>query len=292
MTRARLCLLVAAVLLLAGCAGDPAPPPAHRADVRKVLVMVVENHSLDQMRGGMPALFAASRRYGYATGFHATTHPSLPNYLAMTGGSTFGVTDDGPPEQNGVHGRSVFGQALAAGARAGLYADAMPRDCDTGTEGRYAVKHNPWAYFLDEHAACARSDVPLDRLPEDVAAGRLPAVGMVIPDLCNDAHDCDLGTADAWIRDRLRLVMSGPDWRSGHLLVVVTADEDDRNQDNLVLTSVLHPSLHHAVSQAPLTHYSIARLYAEVLGVRPLREAASAPSLLTAFGLRLPVRRG
>jgi acid phosphatase len=40
-----------------------------------------------------------------------------------------------------------------------------------------------------------------------------------------------------------------------------------------------------AVVTTPLTHYSLARLYSEVLGAQPLGEAAADPSMATAFGL-------
>jgi acid phosphatase len=69
--------------------------------------------------------------------------------------------------------------------------------------------------------------------------------------------------------------------------VVITADEDDRHQDNLVLTSALHPSLKHVVVTAPLTHLSLSRFLSEVVHQPPLRDAAGAPSLGEAFGLRV-----
>ena len=82
-------------------------------------------------------------------------------------------------------------------------------------------------------------------------------------------------------------VLAGPDWRSGQLAVVITADEDDHHQGNLVLTSVLHPSLHHVVVDAPLTHLSLSRFLSEIVHQSPLRDAASAISLGDAFGLRV-----
>ena len=110
---------------------------------------------------------------------------------------------------------------------------------------------------------------------------------MVVPDLCHDAHNCPLATADAWMRQEIGLAMSGPDFRAGRLVVVVTADEDDGSQDNTVLTIVVHPSVRGVVASSPLSHLSLSRLYSEVLGVPPLREAASAPSMADAFGLAL-----
>lgn len=267
-------------------AGTPAGTAARGSvPVTKLLVFVVENHSLDQMREGMPFTARLARRYGYATSYHGVTHPSLPNYLAIAGGDTFGVADDAAPSAHPLRGASVFGRAVRNGSTARLYAEAMDSRCQLESSGTYAVKHNPWAYFPGERRLCRHDDVPLRRFAADVDAGALPAVGMVIPDLCNDAHDCSLAQADAWLRQRVRRVMNGPDWSSGELAVVITADEDDGAHGNRVLTVVAHPDLSHVVVHARLTHYSLSRSYAEVAGVRPLRHAADARSLLRRFGL-------
>ena len=85
----------------------------------------------------------------------------------------------------------------------------------------------------------------------------------------------------------MQKIFAGPDWQSGHLAVVLTADEDDKSQGNTVLTVVIHPSQSGHVVNTPLTHYSLARLYDEVLGVPPLRQAATAPDMARAFGLPL-----
>jgi acid phosphatase len=250
-------------------------------------VVVIENHSLAQMRQGMPATYALARRYAYATGYRATTHPSLPNYLVIASGATHGVRDDGPPARHPLEGGTVFGRALAAGRTAAVYADAMTTPCQTTAQGRYAVKHNPWAYFPQERAQCRRHDLPLADLWPAVRTGSLPDAGMVVPDLCHDAHDCSLATADRWVAQLVSRVRSGPDWRAGRLVLVLTADEDDHASGNRVLTVVAHPSLHGRVVRSSLGHTSLARLYAEVTGTRPLAAAASAPSMAKAFGLPL-----
>jgi phosphatidylinositol-3-phosphatase len=269
-----------------------APAPNGPGTVTKVLVFVEENHSLSEMKAGMPYTFGLGQRFGYATNYTAVSHPSLPNYIAIAGGQTYGITNDDPPEANPVRGTSVFGQAAASGRTTALYADGMPQNCATSDYGDYAVKHNPWAYFVNQHgvderAACQKHDVPIGQLGGAIAGGTLPNVGMVIPNLCNDAHNCSLGTADTWFKGWMTKVFQGPDWRSGHLAVVLTADEDDRSAANTVLTVVIHPSQRaHAVATA-LTHFSLTRLYEEVAGMPYLFGAASAPSMATAFGLPL-----
>jgi len=285
--------LLAALPLLAATAAGPAhaqsPATAARAlpPVTKLLVFVEENHSLDGMKAGMPYTASLAEAYGYATDYHAIRHPSLPNYIAIAGGSTYGVTDDKVPAYHRLRGRSVFGQARRNHRSAATYAESMPAPCGRTNAGAYAPKHNPWTYFAAERTGCRAHDRAMNAFSSDVAAGRLPRVGMVVPNLRHDAHDGSLATADAWFKAQMTKVFAGPDWRSGRLAVVLTADEDDHTQGNTVLTVVIHPSQDHRVVTTRLTHYSLTRLYDEVAGLPYLRNAATAPSMATAFGLPL-----
>lgn len=297
----RTALICVLVLGLSGCSGTSSAPPSaspvtalagiaavRPAAATKVLVFVEENHSLSQMTSEMSNTVSLAGQFGYATSYTAIGHPSLPNYVAIAGGQSYGITDDKPPSVNGVHGTSVFGQAVAAGKTAGVYVDGMTQNCATSNGGSdYAVKHNPWAYFLDERDSCLRYDVPVNQLGAAITAGTLPNVGMVIPNLCNDAHNCPLSTADSWFGAWMAQLVRGPDWKSGHLVVVLTADEDDRSAGNTVLTVVIHPSQKKHVVVSALTHYSLTRLYEEVAGTAYLFNAGSAPSMASAFGLPL-----
>jgi phosphatidylinositol-3-phosphatase len=261
------------------------------ARVTKLLVVVEENHSLREMEHHMPFTFGLARRFSYATDYTAATHPSLPNYLAIAGGSTYGIADDNGPANHSVRGRSVFGQALSARKSATVYVAGMPHNCATADGGHgYVVKTNPWAYFGQERSECQKYDVPLARFAASVTAGTLPNAGLLIPNLCNDAHSCSLATADSWLRSRMGEVFAGPDWRAGRLAVVVTGDEDDHSQGNNVLTLVVHPSQHGNVVTSPLTHYSLSALFSQVIGTAPLHEARAAPSMARAFHLPLAAR--
>ena len=193
----------------------PTPSTPTGARVTKVLTIVEENHSLQQMQTSMPFLWALATRYGYATGYTATSHPSLPNYLALSGGSTFDITDDAAPAAHPIPGPSVFGQALGVGKTAKVYAESMPTNCALTNAGSYAVRHTGWAYYVDERAACQTGQVPMGSpsagaLARDVAAGSLPTIGSAIPDLSHDAHDGTLAEADHWLAGWLPEILSGP----------------------------------------------------------------------------------
>jgi acid phosphatase len=166
----------------------------------------------------------------------------------------------------------------------------MTSNCQLRNNGNYAVRHNPWAYFVRGRAQCRRHDVPVRELAVDTLAGALPNVGMVIPNLVHDAHNAQLRVADAWIKRRIKRVQTGDDWKSGHLAIVVTADEDDRRSRNRVLTVVASRYQTPGVVHTPLTHYSLTRLYESVIGARYLANARTAPSMSAAFGIRTPPR--
>jgi phosphatidylinositol-3-phosphatase len=265
-------------------------PPPSAGHPTKVLTIVEENHSLAEMKSGMPYLWSLAQRYGYATNWSAITYPSLPNYLAIAGGSTFGVSDDDNPSAHQINAASVFDQALDAGKTAKTYVESMPSNCDQTSSYPYAVKHNPWAYFTPGRSACNSYDVPAGSansgaFSSDVTTNNLPVAGMLIPNLIDDAHDGTLPQADSWLQAWLPPVLSSSDFTSGRLAVVITADSDDRSASNSVLTVVLDAGLNGAVVTTPLNHYSLTRFYAQTIGVTPLLNGATAPDLRSAFGM-------
>jgi acid phosphatase len=108
-----------------------------------------------------------------------------------------------------------------------------------------------------------------------------------VPNLRHDAHNGSLADADHWFATQMKKVFAGPDWSSGHLAVVLTADEDDYTSGNRVLTAVIHPSQHGRVVRRALDHFALFELYEDVLGLRHLRHHVQRPSMATAF--RLPL---
>jgi hypothetical protein len=265
-------------------------------NVTKILTIVEENHGYTQMQAGMPYLNGLAQQYGYANNFHAIGHPSLPNYVALVSGSTYGITSDCTVSSCPVSGaQTIFDQTITAGKTAKVYAEDMTSNCMTSGSGvgKYAVRHTAWPYFTDtaSRANCNQFQVTAGTYQSgafnsDVTSGTLPNVGMLIPNLCNDAHDCGLSTADAWLKNILPLVFAGPDWQSGHLAIVVTTDEDEGTQLNQILTVVMHPDLQNKVATTSMDLYSLTRLQEQVAGVpNYLNNAATANDMAQAFGL-------
>jgi hypothetical protein len=253
-----------------------------------------ENNSLQEALAQMPHLASWANTYGQANNYSAVTHPSLPNYLAIWGGSTFGVTSDCVVGSAGCTpmGPSVFGQTLAAGKTAKAYQESMISNCQTSGSTNYAPRHGPWPYWLDtaERVGCATNDVPSGtpasgQLADDINAGQLPITGELTPNLCNDAHDCGLDTFDGWLASWIPTLIAGPDYRSGDLTIIITFDEDDGSQSNRVAFVVIDPRLSAKTVTGTFTHYSLTKWLDDNAGVTELRNAATAPDLRAAFGL-------
>jgi phospholipase C len=251
----------------------------------------MENESLPMIVGSPNAPYqtALARSCGLATNYYAVTHPSLPNYLAATGGSTFGVVDDAEPSAHPLSASSIFSQISAARESWKGYAESMPKACDLVTSGAYAARHNPAVYYTNIRGACAHDDVPLGSISNGAFAkaarsAQLPNFSFVIPNICDDAHSCSIAHGDRWLEQFLPTLFSSPQYRRGEVALFLAYDEG--SGDNRVATVVASPSVPTGVvSTVRYTHYSLLRSTEELLGLVPLRAAAKAASMVSAFNL-------
>jgi acid phosphatase len=223
--------LVGAVVL-AACATGPTgdvtsalPVRAAPAARSHVVVLVMENKEQGRVIGSpsAPFLNRLARRGGVATQSFGVRHPSLPNYIALVSGSTQGITDD--CTSCTANGPNIADQLEAAHRTWGAYLEGLPRPCARPAfAGRYAKKHDPFAYDdkIAASAARCRRRVPLRRRADDIRGDRLPDFAFIAPDLCNDTHDCSVRTGDRFLARVVPAVLSalGP-----HGFLVVTYDE-------------------------------------------------------------------
>lgn len=125
----------------------------------------MENHPETAIRDSpqAPNLNQLIRECATASNYAAVGSPSLPNYVGATAGSTFGINDDADPSSHPLDADNPFRQVRSNGGTAKSYEESMPTNCSLVGSGRYAVKHNPEAYFADaaDRAACGRDNVPL-----------------------------------------------------------------------------------------------------------------------------------
>lgn len=290
-----LCLLpvtgsVQARALAAAAPSQSTPCVGATGKPTRVVWWILENHSYDQARGHMPYLDAKADACTILTDESAITHPSLPNYLALSGGSTFGIADDGPPADYAVDDDSIYQQL---GGDWAAFMQSMPANCELSNDSPYLVRHNPPAYFTPIRSACGQQDVPYSELQARLDAGSLPTLTVVVPDKCHDGHknrcpggdtlDGQAQQADDYLASELPSIIASPQYQSGSLLVVVTFDEGHR--DNQVYTVLLGATVRPgATIDTHLTHYSLLAYVEKLAGVPCLKDACTAP-ILAGVGL-------
>ena len=247
--------------------------PSARAAVprpRHVVVVVMENHSYGEIIGNPEAGFigALARAGALMTGSYAVTHPSEPNYLALFSGGTHGVTSDQCPIS--INAPNLAAGLSAAGFSFAGYSEDLPAPGSVSCgQGNYARKHVPWTDFSNVPRSV---NLPFSSFPRHNYAA-LPTVSFVIPNLCDDMHDCSVATGDAWLRAHLggyaRWAMANDS------LLILTWDEDDGSQANRIATIFVGQQVKPGRYGKPVDHYNVLRTIEQAYGLRHDGQAAN-----------------
>jgi phosphatidylinositol-3-phosphatase len=231
----------------------------------------MENRSYEEAMAG-PYTAGLAARYAVATNYHAISHPSLPNYLALSAGSTFGITDDG---YHNLPRGGIGAQLSERGISWRAYMDGMTRGC-FDSPSPYALKHNPFAYL---GGACPPNVVPLTSGTLDAdLVGNTPNFVWITPDLCHDGHDCSTRVADDYLFGLVPKILASASWQKDGLLLI-TWDESDAGRDNRVPAIVVTPNLQVHRTDRLHDHYSLLATMEDRLGLSRLGKANGADPL-------------
>lgn len=218
-----------------------------------------------------PAIARLANANTLLTNYYAVARPSLPNYLAMTSGSTWGVTDNGyyvlPATDLGT-------QLTTAGISWKAYMEGLTDAGCLRSPYPYALKHNPFAYYGGK---CPPNVVPMDALHADLAAVT-PSFLFIKPGLCNDGHDCSLDVAGAWLETTVAQILQSDAWRSNGVLFIVW-EEGDGGDNNLVPLIVITKETAARRVESRYDHYSLLATIQDLYGLPRLGAAARAQPL-------------
>lgn len=263
-------LLIAAFAsaVMNGTRSQAASPP-------HILVVLMENHSYPEVVGNpaMPFLNGLVASNG-SVSTTDLSHPSLPNYLGLVGGSIYNNPQDTTPQDGTYPGPQLTDELAAAGIGWKAYMQDMPAPCDLTDQfgpGGYDVNHDPFMYFdtvRGNSAQCNRV-VPYPQLTADLNAGGAPPFLWVSPNTTNDMHDGTYQQGDAFLRALVTQVEASS-WWSSSARIVITFDEGETTEQ--VLTVVVGSA--HSTTAAGGNHYGTLRGLEEAYGVGLLGHSA------------------
>jgi phospholipase C len=200
-----------------------------------VFTIVMENHSRDEILGNSQAPFInqIANQHAVAEGYHDPfVHPSEPNYFWMVAGQNFGVLDDADPGSHHLGATShLADQIELAGLTWKAYQESMGAPCGLSSHGRYAAKHNPFAYFNDINGwdgtafhpeqRCNSHVVDYAQLDADIAGRALPSYVFITPNLDNDMHDGSISRGDRWLANELPRLMATDNYKNGGVIFLM-----------------------------------------------------------------------
>jgi hypothetical protein len=258
------------VLAAAGLASAMSPANA-ATDVPAfdhIVLVMFENKAASQITASSAPYFTSLATQGATfSQSYGITHPSQPNYIALFSGSTQGVTNDNCPKT--FSGNNLHAQLIGTGRTFEGYSESMPSNGYTGcSSGTYRRKHNSW---VDFSTVPTTANLTYAGFPTNYTT--LPTVSFVTPNMCNDMHDCSVGTGDSWLRSRFD---DYAQWAKTHnSLLIVTFDEDNFSSLNRIYTAFVGPHITVGSYSEPINHYTVLRTIEAAYGLSGINNAAS-----------------
>jgi phosphatidylinositol-3-phosphatase len=278
-------ILLAAV----ACSGSTDTPPDQVPQAGHVFIVVEENTNYASVvgTGAMPYLDTLIGRYGLATQYYANTHPSIGNYFMLTVGQI--VTND-DSYAGTIGDDNIVRHLVAAGKTWKSYADSLPSVGYTGPNvGQYVRRHNPLSYLSDVTGDPVQKQrlVPFTQFAKDLAGDTLPSYSFIVPNLCHDAHDCVLDSADVWLRGNIKPLIQSARFQQDGLLII-TFDEASSSDMMfgggqvawVVVSAKAKPGYR---STTLYQHQSTLRLMAQALGLTAYPGAAPGGAEMSEF---------
>jgi hypothetical protein len=285
---------LACAVLLIGAASIAAAPSG--SDLRMpryahIFLIVDENKSYERIMDGQdaPVIAGLAKQYGTATQFSAETHPSEPNYVAIVGGSTFGIADDAPFSAPGhtIDAPNLSTQLQASRLTWKGYYESLPEPGSLAiSSGLYASKHSGFLNFRSVQQDTQRSSHLVDflQLEKDLRSGDIPNFALIVPNLCDDMHGAIGGSPfDCWttrglirrgdneIKTLTGEIMASAAWSShANAAIVITFDENDgggAGGGHIPTIVITNHGPRRVTDPTPYTHYSLLRTIEDAFGI-------------------------
>jgi phosphatidylinositol-3-phosphatase len=279
--------------------------PVPNVKLSHVVVIVMEDEGVGNICAGSPPpckgtltpyMSGLANTYGVASQYVALYHESLPNYIALLGGDTFGCNNACPP----LNHTNIIDRLEAAGLTWRAYMEDYSGGCSGTNLGHYASDHNPFVQFADILNNTERCNRIVNPGPDDSTLiddlgsnATAPNLIWLTPNLCNDMHDeCNevprIQSGDSYLAGLVPQILNSAVFKTTNSTIFITFDEGNgycplnQNSEDCVYTVWAGPTTRRSYASTLLyNHYSFLATIERVWVLTPLtaNDAAAAPMI-------------
>src|SRR5437879_8628136 len=219
-------LLVVVALLGSGLVPIAAPvtiarpghlSPAATGNLDQLVVVLIENHDLSDIYGPATYMTQLADQYAFSQHWQSITNPSQPNYIAILGGSTFGVSGDGnhpnlnhPTMVDVIENAGKTWKAIAEGSGSGC-----------SINPNRGEDHFPFLSYTTITGNAARCANLHSGGPTDVVTALNAGTNFIwfTPNDGHNMHDNSVSSGDSWVQSWVPRLLSGMAGKHAALLL-------------------------------------------------------------------------
>jgi phosphatidylinositol-3-phosphatase len=220
---------------LASGQSSPQAKPATLPSFSHVFLVVGENldYATTYSTKNMPYLTGLANKYGLATTYYSSTHPSIGNYENMMAGAILTNDDSQTPSSFPISSNNIAEAVQTAGKTWKDYVESDPNisGCGAYHSGTYYVRHDPLEYYTDVNTQKANF-VCFSQFATDLSSKALPNFSYLSPNGYDDAHDSTAKAFDNWLKAEIAPLLASAYFTGttlGNNLLIVTFDENATN---------------------------------------------------------------
>jgi hypothetical protein len=269
-----------------------------------VTVILMENNGLCDILtstlGGCPGsgsgsyMTSLANTYGLATYYTAITHPSEPNYIALTSGSTSGITSDGNCCFQ-LSGSNIIDRIQASGRTWKAFAEDATGSGTCSFMPPRAADHFPFLEFSDMNTASSCSNFLTTTSPNDpefisvLNGSNPPNFLWLTPNDQDNMHSSSVSVGDGYLASLVPQILDSSTFKTKNAALYVVFDEGSDScpssqSGDCVYAMWAGPVAKQAfTSNAQYNHYSFLKTLESVWGLSSLTSNDSGASPMTEF---------
>ena len=232
--------------------------------------------------------------YSLATHYTAITHPSEPNYIALTGGSTSGITSDGNCCFQ-LSGPNIIDRIEASGRTWKAFAEDATGSGTCNFMPPRAADHFPFLEFSDMNTASRCSDFLTATSPNDpefisvLNGSNPPNFLWLTPNDTDNMHSSSISVGDSYLASLVPQILSSSTFKTKNAALFIVFDEGSDScpsspSGDCVYAMWAGPAAKQAfTSNARYNHYSFLKTLETVWSLPSLTANDAGASAMTEF---------